>query len=103
MATWTVGSAGDFPSIQAANDSLSVQPGDFIDLLANYSGEIASITKEHLTINGDATNNIALSFNQTTLTLTGLAPINVNAAASPNDVTLAGNGGANALIGGGGD
>jgi len=104
MATWTVGSAGDFPSIQDANDSLSVQPGDFIDLLANYSGETASITKEHLTINGDATNsNIALSFDQATLTLVGLAPINVNAAASPNDVTLAGNGGANTLNGGVGD
>jgi Ca2+-binding RTX toxin-like protein len=104
MATWTVGSTGDFPSIQDANDSLGVQPGDFINLLANYSGETATITKEHLTINGDATNsNIALNFDQTTLTLTGLAPIDVTAAASPNDVTLTGNGGANALIGGGGD
>src|SRR6476660_6760901 len=54
MATWTVGSTGDFPSIQDANDSLGVQPGDFINLLANYSGETATITKEHLTINGDA-------------------------------------------------
>ena len=99
MATWTVGSTGDFPSIQDANDSLGVQPGDFINLLANYSGETATITKEHLTINGDATNsNIALNFDQTTLTLTGLAPIDVTAAASPNDVTLTGNGGANALM-----
>ncbi len=86
MATWTVGSTGDFPSIQDANDSLGVQPGDFVNLLSNYSGETATITKEHLTINGDATNsNIALNFDQTTLTLTGLAPIDVTAAASPND------------------
>jgi trimeric autotransporter adhesin len=104
MATWTVGLSGNFSSIQAANDSANVQPGDFIVLLSNYTAETASITKEHLTINGDATNTgIALTFNQTTLTLTGAAPINITAAASPNDVTLAGNGGANALVGGDGD
>jgi Ca2+-binding RTX toxin-like protein len=105
MATFTIGSGGNFATITAALASGSgVVPGDTLALLSGYSNEIATVGIENLTFSGDASNTgiqLWLSTGIVAVSLTGTAPIAITGNSSDNSIT--GNDGSNALAGGGGN
>lgn len=105
MAVYTVGAGGTFATVAAAMASLSpaVAPGDTLQFVSGYTGEIAAVTINNLIFIGDATNTgitLNLAPGITTATLQGTAPINVsdglNTVINGNDgdnvVTLTGGG-----------
>jgi VCBS repeat-containing protein len=105
MATFTIGSRGNFATITAALASGSgVVPGDTLALLSGYSNEIATVGIENLTFSGDASNTgiqLWLSTGIVAVSLTGTAPIAITGNSSDNSIT--GNDGSNVLAGGGGN
>jgi Ca2+-binding RTX toxin-like protein len=104
MATFTIGSGGNFATITAALASGSVVPGDTLALLSGYNTENATVEIENLTFSGDASNTdiaLTLSTGIMAITLTGTAPIAVTGNESNNSIT--GNDGSNVLAGGEGN
>ncbi len=100
MATFTIGSGGDFATITEALALGSVVPGDTLALLSGYNTETASVGIENLTFSGDASNTgiaLTLSTGIMAITLIGSAPIAVTGNGSANSIT--GNDGSNVLFG----
>ena len=71
MATFTIGSGGDFATITEALALGSVVPGDTLALLSGYNTETASVGIENLTFSGDASNTgIALTLSTGIMAIT---------------------------------
>jgi Ca2+-binding RTX toxin-like protein len=106
MTTYIVGPSVDaaFSSITAAMQSAVT--GDIIQLEAGYGGETATVTKDGITVSGDATSTgvvLTIGAGVATFTLGGTAPITV--LDDPSDGEgIAGNNGNNLItVAGGAD
>jgi Ca2+-binding RTX toxin-like protein len=103
MAILTVGPNSTFANIQ--NALASAAPGDTIALEPGYSNDIAIVTLDNITVQGDASSlgiQLQLAPGVATVQLSGTAPIDLLDNASGNIIT--GNGGDNEItVTGGGD
>ena len=96
MVVRIVGPSSSYHDIETALDAAS--QGDTIKLSPGYSGEIVTVTKNNITIDGElSSQNIVLTIGSgvSGLVLLGEAPINVTDS-SGND-TVSGNDGANVI------
>ena len=104
VATFTIGSGGNFDTITAALALGLVHPGDTLALLPGYNTENAIVSVENLTFNGDASNTgiaLTLSGGIVAVTLAGTAPIAVTG--NPSDNSITGNDASNVIAGGPGN
>ena len=87
MTNLTVGPTSDYASITAAMQNGG--PGDTILLQSGYSGETAVVTHNNMTIFGMANSvgiTLTLAIGIPTVTLTGMAPINIRDASDGNGI-----------------
>ena len=92
MATWVVGSGGNFATIADAMASPTVHAGDTIQLFNNYSNELPTVTLDNLTFLGTSGStgiNLTLGAGIATVSLTGAPSITVNGNAVDNVISVA--------------